>query len=239
MTGRALAVRPDRTARPRVHVPARRPRRLSRRPDAARRRRAPDSRARRVRGTPRRPGPHPREPVGGAGARGAGDRDDHRARRLAARPAHDEAHAGRPAHARLTKVTEDQAAAALPPPRPSRDPVVMTTTTITTPAEAPPQAGIAMDGLAKSFRGPGGPVRAVAASTSHRPRRDRRPARAERRRQVHDDRHAARPAAARRGPRRACSARQPAEAVEAGAGRRHAADRRAHPRPHGARAAWP
>jgi len=36
----------------------------------------------------------------------------------------------------------------------------MTTTTIT-PTEAPPQAGITLDGLAKTFRGPGGAVRAV------------------------------------------------------------------------------
>jgi ABC-2 type transport system ATP-binding protein len=35
----------------------------------------------------------------------------------------------------------------------------MTTTTMTT--QAPPEAGIALDGLAKTFRGPSGPVRAV------------------------------------------------------------------------------
>ena len=51
-----------------------------------------------------------------------------------------------------------------------------------------------MDGLAKSFRGPGGPVRAVAAWTCASPPARRRAARAERRRQDHDDRHDARPA---------------------------------------------
>jgi len=36
-----------------------------------------------------------------------------------------------------------------------------TTETTTTTAAAPPRAGIAITGLAKTFRGPSGPVRAV------------------------------------------------------------------------------
>ena len=52
----------------------------------------------------------------------------------------------------------DQAVAALPPSGAGRDPVFMTTATLT---NAPPQAGITLRGITKTFRGSKGPVRAV------------------------------------------------------------------------------
>jgi ABC-2 type transport system ATP-binding protein len=51
-----------------------------------------------------------------------------------------------------------QAVAALPPSGAGREPVLMTTATLT---YAPPQAGITLRGITKTFRGSKGPVRAV------------------------------------------------------------------------------
>jgi hypothetical protein len=62
---------------------------------------------------------------------------------------------------------------------------------------SPNDAGIRLDGLSKSFRSPDGPVHAVRdIDVAIERGRDRRAARAEWCRQVDDDRHAARPAAA-------------------------------------------
>src|SRR5690606_31774795 len=116
----------------------------------------------RLRRPARRARPRPRHALRGTPGRRPGARRHRRARRLEAGPEDDAADAGRPPHARhgLTKVTDDQAAAALPRAPPWEDPGSMTTTTII-PTEAPRAAGIVLDGLAKTFHGPGGAVRAA------------------------------------------------------------------------------
>ena len=94
------------------------------------------------------------------------------------------------------------------------------TTTATTHLPGPSSqinGGISLRGLAKSYRGPQGPIHAVRGiDVLDRRRRDRGAARPQRRRQVDDDRHAARASSKPDAARCPCSAGSPREAVDAG-----------------------
>ena len=99
-----------------------------------------------------------------------------------------------------------------------------------------PGTGIRLSGLAKTYATPTGPVPAVRGIDSRfAAGRDRGAARAERRRQVDDDRHAARAVKPDAGTRLDLR-RAPADAIAAGQGRSDAAGGRGAARPDRARA---